>query len=168
MKRTLGIAVAVVLALACALAAYFVWGYDSYERLPSFALSDLSGDIHRPSEWRGQIVVMNFWATWCAPCREEIPMLIEAQTELADQGVQIVGLAVDRKQAVEQFAKQFGINYPVLVGMAEVVQLQDALGGGMGLPFTVIVDRQGRIRARVLGKMDREQLNKLLAPLLKQ
>lgn len=168
MTRTSGIAVAAVLVLACAVAAYFVWGYEHYETLPSFALSDLSGDIHKPSEWRGQIVVMNFWATWCQPCREEIAMLIEAQKALADQGVQIVGLAADRRQAVEQFAKKFGINYPVLVGMAEVVQLQDALGGGRGLPFTVIVDRKGRIRARVLGQLDREQLNELLAPLLKR
>lgn len=167
MKRTLGLSIVVVLAIACAGAAYYYWTHGRYQQLPAFALSDLSGEVHHPSEWRGQVLVLNFWATWCKPCREEIPMLMQAQKELADQGVQIVGLAVDRREPVERFAKAFNINYPVLIPMAGVVRLQDALGGGPGLPFTVIVDRQGRIRARVAGRIDRERLNALLAPILK-
>lgn len=93
-------------------------------------------------------------------------MLMQAQTDLADRGVQIVGLAVDRREPVQRFARKYQINYPVLVPMADIVRLQDAIGGAPGLPFTVIVDREGRIRARVAGQINRAQLNTLLAPLL--
>lgn len=154
------------LLLAGAVVAYFSWDSTSHERLPAFALTDLSGEVHRASEWRGQVLVMNFWATWCKPCREEIPMLMQAQKQLSDQGVQVIGLAVDRRDAVQRFAKAYHINYPILVPMADIVRLQDAVGGGMGLPYTVIVDRAGRIRARVAGQIDRARLNSLLAPLL--
>lgn len=169
MNRATAIAGTAAVALICAIGAYFYWGRNTdngYAHVPQFELPDLSGQSHSPSDWRGQVVVLNFWATWCPPCREEIPMLIQAQKELADNGVQIVGLAVDQKQPVAQFAQHFGINYPVLVSMHDIVRLQDALGGGFGLPYTVIVDRRGRVRARVAGRIDRERLSQLLAPLL--
>lgn len=147
-------------------ATYYVVSGPQAERVPSFELSDLSGDVHRAADWRGHILVLNFWATWCKPCREEIPMLIEAQRDFADRGVQVVGLAVDRDKPVRRFAEQYDINYPVLVPMGDTMRLQDKLGGGAGLPFTVVVDREGRIQARVPGRIERDRLDALLAPLL--
>lgn len=156
--------------MACALAGavlFYGWPGQAPNRLPAFRIADLSGEMHSPADWRGEILVMNFWATWCKPCREEIPMLIQAQKELADQGVQIVGLAVDRRKPVRRFVAKYDINYPVLVPMAATMRLQ-ALLGGRGLPFTVIVDRQGYIRAKVAGRISRARLNALLAPLLRE
>lgn len=168
MKRIYVITTLALLLVACVGAATY-WFVDTnrYKTVPSFSLTDLSGTVHQPSDWRGHVLVMNFWATWCKPCREEIPMLVQAQKELADDGVQILGLALDHTQQVKRFADKYNINYPVLLPMAEVARFKRAVGGSPGLPFTVIVDRKGRIRARVLGRIDRKQLNKLVAPLLK-
>lgn len=94
-------------------------------------------------------------------------MLIEAQTDYADDGLQIVGLAMDERTPVRRFARRYGINYPLLVDANAVAKVQDTLHGGAGLPSTIILDRRGRVRARVTGAMDRDHLDRLLAPLLR-
>lgn len=167
MKRpVIGITLTVVFLLVAAVALYCYWPGPTDDRVPSFTLSDLSGETRSAADWRGEILVLNFWASWCKPCREEIPMLIRAQKELDDRGVQIVGLAVDRRKPVQRFVEQYDVNYPVLLPMADTMRLQKAMGGGAGLPFTVVVDRGGRIHARVAGRIERKRLDALLAPLL--
>lgn len=166
MRALLPILAASVLALVAGLGLAWWWSGPQPQALPAFALPDLDGDIRQASDWDGDILVLNFWATWCKPCREEIPMLIAAQADYAGQGVQIIGLAVDEPEPVQRFANQFGVNYPLLVDALGVMRLQDAIGTATGLPFTVIVDRSGSIRAQVLGEMDRDRLDALLRPLL--
>lgn len=161
--RWIGIA-ACALALAAGVA--LAWWLYGGERRPDFALPDLEGDIHHVSEWDGELLVVNFWATWCAPCREEIPMLIEAQADYRERGLRVLGLALDRRPAVRRFVEEYGIDYPVLVDAAGVARVQDAFGGGTGLPMTVIVDRKGMIRERVPGALTRERLDRLVKPYL--
>lgn len=171
MNRTIIIATLGAIALLGGLAAAVFWfgaPGQGGERRPDFAVTDIHGDVRQMSEWDGKLVLLNFWATWCAPCRKEIPLLIQAQNEYGDQGLQIVGLAVDEPQPVRQFAEKYGINYPLLVDAMKVVKIQDALQGGAGLPVSILIDRQGRVRERVVGEMDQARLEQLLAPYLEK
>lgn len=113
---------------------------------PPFSLPDLDGMVRAIAEWRGRVILLNFWATWCSPCREEIPILIDLQERLADQGLQVVGVALEQAEQVRDFANELKINYPVLVGEQEVVRITLEYGNDIGaLPYTAIIDRDGRI-----------------------
>jgi thiol-disulfide isomerase/thioredoxin len=128
---------------------------------------DLEGKPRRLIEWQGQVLVCNFWATWCAPCREEVPVLIEARRQHAAKGLEIVGIAIDQPDKVQEFAKSFGISYPILFAGADVIELMRKLGNGSGaLPYTVILDRGGTLAYRHLGAVSREQLESALSGLL--
>ena len=117
-------------------------------------------------QWRGKVLVVNFWATWCTPCREEIPGFIRFQDSFGAQGVQFVGVAIDQKQRVESYAKEMGINYPLVVGGLETMEFARQLGNRHGvLPFTLVVDRAGNIRATEVGILRPEKLESLLKPL---
>lgn len=168
MTRWLG-AAACALALAAGVGlAWWLHGGGEDPHRPEFALPDLDGDVRHVSEWDGELLVINFWATWCAPCRREIPMLVSAQRDYRDHGVRILGLALDQREPVKKFAADYGINYPVLVDAMGVARVQDAFDAGTGLPMTVIVDRSGRVRERVAGEITRDRLDRLLAPHLGQ
>ncbi|MGD8429861.1 MAG: TlpA disulfide reductase family protein, partial [Ectothiorhodospiraceae bacterium] len=109
------VAVAVLAAVLGAAAG--IGGYRWYlnrgaEIRPLFALPDMNGERHSIAEWDGRVIVLNFWATWCAPCREEMPLLVDLQDKYGDQGLQIVGVALDRPDAVKAFADKMGLNYP--------------------------------------------------------
>jgi thiol-disulfide isomerase/thioredoxin len=131
------------------------------------SLADLAGHMQPLAQWRGKILVVNFWATWCAPCREEIPALIEVQEELATKGAQIVGIAIDQPDKVRPYAAEMRINYPILVGELDAMELTRAAGNAVGgLPFTVIVDRRGDIAGTVSGRVTAEKLRAMLGPLL--
>lgn len=161
------------LALVVLLGAAGAWllyngGSGNQEHRPDFAIADIHNNIRHASEFDGKLVLLNFWATWCAPCRKEIPMLINAQKNYADQGLQIVGMAIDEPDSVRKYAKKYGINYPVLVDAKKVVGVQDALKGGAGLPVSILIDRKGVVRARVKGAMERPRLDRLLAPYLQK
>jgi thiol-disulfide isomerase/thioredoxin len=107
--------------------------------------------------------VINFWATWCAPCRQEIPGLIGIQRKHAANGVQVVGIAVDQADKVQQYAREIGINYPVLVAGMDGSTLARDLGNRTGaLPFTVVLDRAGKLIKSHLGLITEEELDKLL------
>jgi thiol-disulfide isomerase/thioredoxin len=122
---------------------------DKPVALPAFSVQDLDGRALSPADWNGKVVLLNFWATWCGPCREEIPMLIALQEHYRDQLV-VVGLSVDERPAadVKQFAKQMGINYPVAIADRA---LQDAFGGISAVPATFVINPQGGIVMRHLG-----------------
>lgn len=137
------------------------------ETRPDLQFQDVDGQARKLSEWDGKLVLLNFWATWCAPCVKEIPLLVEAQTRHAAQGLQIVGLALDHVEPVKQFRSRFGINYPLLVGQEDIVRAMDALGDTLGaFPFSVLIARDGRILERVSGDLSQEELQELLSKYL--
>ncbi len=132
-----------------------------------FSLPGIDGKTHTFEEWRGKVVILNFWATWCPPCRREIPEFVKLQTEYGDRGLQFIGIALDREDLVKQYAAEEKLNYPQLFGQNEIFELGQALGNSMGaLPFTVIVDRQGLIHRRIFGELAREEAIAIFEPLL--
>ena len=129
--------------------------------------TDLNGRARQLGEWRGKVLVLNFWATWCAPCREEIPMFIAARGEYASYGVEFVGIGIDQADKIAEFAKQMKIDYPLLVADASAMDMMRQLGNrAAGLPFTVIVDRAGLPVARKLGAVQRVELDRMLSAVL--
>ncbi len=134
---------------------------------PDFALPDLEGRMRSSDEWDGSIRVVNFWATWCPPCRKEIPLLKEIQAEYGDRGVQIIGIAMDETEAVTRYAETMKFNYPVLIGQQEAVDLGNQfLKDFIGLPFTVFTDRDGRIVDVHTGELHRDQIETYLGRIL--
>ncbi len=130
-------------------------------------LPDLAGKPTTLAAWQGKVRVVNFWATWCTPCRKEIPGLIEVQRKLAANGVQVVGIAVDQADKVQAYAKEMGIDYPILVAGMGGADLSRKVGNRTGaLPFTVVLDRAGKAVNSHLGIITAEELEKILAPLL--
>lgn len=115
---------------------------------PAFTLSDMSGKSVSLADFRGKVVVLDFWATWCPPCKKEIPDFVELQKQYGPQGVQVVGIALDQPDKVRAFAEQNGINYPVLLGNDE---LTVKYGGIDGIPTTFVIDKKGKIVNRFEG-----------------
>jgi len=116
---------------------------------PDFSLPDLAGQKVTLSSYRGKVVLLDFWATWCVPCRDEIPHFIELQNRYGDQGLQIIGVSMDDgPEPVRDFQKSFKMNYPVLMGNAKTGELY---GGILGLPVSFLIGRDGRIVARHIG-----------------
>jgi thiol-disulfide isomerase/thioredoxin len=133
----------------------------------SFTLPDLDGRKHSIEEWRGKVIVLNFWATWCPPCREEIPLLVDLQERRAAEGLQVVSVAIDNETAVRPYRQSAGINYPILMGGDEALDLIARYGNSMGaLPFTAIIDRDGTIAVRKLGAFTRNELESRAEPLI--
>jgi thiol-disulfide isomerase/thioredoxin len=131
------------------------------------ALPDADGKDRRIDEWRGKVVVINFWATWCAPCREEMPEFMKAQRELGPNGLQFVGIAVDQADKVKQYATEIELNYPTLVGGFGAMELSKTLGNTlMALPFTVVLDRKGAVAHTQLGVLKPDKLNAIVKQLL--
>lgn len=137
------------------------------QALDAASFADLSGRSRQVAEWRGSVVVVNFWATWCAPCREEIPMLREMRDKYREKGLEIVGIAIDLVAKVKEFAKETNISYPILMADAGGIDLLRKLGNAPGgLPYTVFLDRSGRIQRRKLGALRRQELEAWIAELL--
>jgi len=129
-------------------------------------LPDVAGASRSVEDWRGQVLVVNFWATWCAPCREEIPEFIRLQERFRGKGLQFVGISIDQAANVEKFAKELGVNYPLLLGGVETLALLREAGNRAGvLPYTLILDRQGNVAARHAGALKEATLLPLLVPL---
>lgn len=127
-------------------------------------LPDLAGNTRRLSEWHGRLLVCNFWATWCAPCREEIPLLIATRAKYAASGVEIVGIAVDNAAKVLEFSKTYAIPYPILLAETDGLELMRRVGNASGgLPYTVVLDRAGTIAHRKLGALKPGELDAILA-----
>lgn len=137
------------------------------DQLYAAKFADLAGKSQQLGNWKGKVLVLNFWATWCPPCLEEIPDFIQADAAYRDKGVAIVGLALDEPAKVAEFAKSFGIKYPLLIGGPEAYNFSTRLGNkARGIPFTAIIDRQGKVVYLGLGAVRKKELDKVLAPLL--
>src|SRR5262245_23544983 len=126
-------------------------------------LPDLAGRPRQLTEWRGRGLVCNFWAARCAPRRGEIPLLVAARAKYGARGVEIVGIAVDNAAKVGEFAKSFGVTYPILLSEADGLEQMRKLGNSSGgLPYTVFFDREGRVAHRKLGALKQADLEGIL------
>ncbi len=133
----------------------------------NFTLPELDGKKHALDEWRGKVILLNFWATWCPPCREEIPLLVNLQKKYGADGLQVIGVAVDNKTAVMLYRQSAGMNYPILMGDDDTLQLVARYGNSTGsLPFSVVIDRSGSIAVRKLGPFTDIELENLIKPLI--
>lgn len=163
-----------MLGLAAVIALAAGAGFALWDRAPKradalFALTlpDTAGTPQSLGQWRGKVLVVNFWATWCEPCREEMPEFVRAQTELGPRGLQFLGIAVDQADKVGRFAQELHLNYPALIGGYDAMEVSQSFGNYLAaLPFTIVIDRQGRIADTHLGPMKPSQLRSIINDLL--
>ena len=133
------------------------------QRLPPFSLADRSGKPTSIASFAGRSLIINFWATWCAPCRREIPLLQALQTEWGSRGTTVVGIAVDHRDPVLEFADRFKMTYPLLIGEQDALDAAGALGVDSPVfPFTVFTDRRGDVVALFVGELHRPQAELIL------
>jgi peroxiredoxin len=137
------------------------------DKAPEFSLVDINGNKVKLSDYKGKIVLLDFWATWCPPCRKGIPDLISIQNEYK-QDVVVIGITLDQKQTLKDvvpFVKEYGINYPILYGNMEIAK---AYGNINSIPTSFIVDRNGNITNRHVGLVEKEIYVKEIKQLLKK
>lgn len=142
----------------------------SADQALAISLDDLGGTPHKLADWHGKVLLVNFWATWCPPCREEVPLLVKLQAKYAAQGLQIVGIATDEQseQDVRDFVKKMVVNYPILMSNDQSAQIIDALGGNfIGLPVTVLLNRDGKVFKINSGEMEPKEAENLVLAALK-
>lgn len=133
---------------------------------PEFSGLDLEQKLRNIKEWDGKIIVLNFWATWCPPCRKEIPDLIELQNKYGASGIQVIGVAIDEVERVNQFAMDIGINYPTLMADINGFDLAKSYGNVLGaLPFSAVINRDGIISSTHTGALSMEDLENIIKPL---
>jgi cytochrome c biogenesis protein CcmG/thiol:disulfide interchange protein DsbE len=158
MKRFILILLPLVLVLfVCANAEKASIIGDNSSPAPDFKAKDLKGREISLSKYSGKVVFLNFWATWCGPCKAEIPDFIKAYEQYKDKGMEIIGISVDRinPKSVLKFVEKYKINYPVIMSTDKI---QKDYEPGPYIPTTIIVDREGKIRHRHIGYMDKETL----------
>ncbi len=135
------------------------------QAVPDFMLKDIQGNTFRMSDLKGKVVILDFWATWCQPCKVEIPWFIDMHNRYRAQGLEVVGIAMDEEglDVVKPFVEEFKMNYRVLLGNEAVA---NQFGGIYGLPTTFIIDREGKIRDKHLGLVSREVFDEAVKKLL--
>jgi cytochrome c biogenesis protein CcmG/thiol:disulfide interchange protein DsbE len=137
-----------------------------YAIAPDFSLTSLSGQPVRLSDFHGKVILLDYWATWCAPCRIETPKLIELQKRYGAQGLQVIGISMDDEvEPVKSFAQELRINYPVALGDVKVAE---AYGGVLGLPVVFLIDRQGRIYRKLAGDAEMQSVEAEVRILLQE
>jgi peroxiredoxin len=137
------------------------------QRRPDFSLAGTNGEFITPNDFDGQVLLINFWATWCTPCREEMPMLAYTRDFLKVDGFEVLGIALDDVQQAREFLADLDIRYPNAVGGADVMAVGVLYGNQAGLlPYSVLIDRLGIIRWTSLGELNEEELNKRIEELL--
>jgi thiol-disulfide isomerase/thioredoxin len=160
--------VAAAAATAGGLVGAFALQAGGAAELLSAPFADLEGKSRRLRDWHGSIVVCNFWATWCAPCREEVPLLRAAKQQWAGKGVEVVGVGIDSVDKIREFAAIFSVNYPILLGTPETIGLMRKVGNPAGgLPYNLILDRQGAIAHRKLGAFTAADLRQTVDGILR-
>ena len=176
MKKNIAIAFVLVGLLISGIATYRLQSQSQQENLPpepaaesmavtpvnsniDFALPDLDGNMRQLSEWNGKGRLVNFWATWCAPCRREIPLLKKTQEAHAADGIQIIGIAVDFPDQVAAYADEAQFNYPILVGQEDAMAAAEASGiDFIGMPFTMVLAPNGELLTTHTGEIFEEQI----------
>lgn len=171
-----GLAIGIFLALA-SLLAYRQFSAPTAPPMPlesvdlqavwATRLPDLSGKTQALQQWQGKVLVVNFWAPWCPPCRKEIPGFVNLQTAHGNAGLQFIGIALDAPDTVRAYVDSAGINYPILLGDAAATSFARAAGNRLGaLPYTLILDRRGNPVATLAGGLDEARVEGLIEPLL--
>ena len=161
-----GVAAALALAAGIGLALFDRTPADTTSLL-ALSLPDPAGKLQPMAQWRGKVLVVNFWATWCGPCREEMPDFVRVQQEYGAKGLQIVGIAADNADKVQQFAEEIKLNYPALIGGYGAMDLSKELGNSLvALPFTLILDRQGKVAYTHLGPVKADKFREVITKLL--
>lgn len=138
---------------------------QTVQEVLALTLPDLDGQRQSIAQWRGKILVVNYWASWCAPCIEEMPAFSRLQTRYAEQGVQFVGIGIDELENMRAFVRKTPVSYPLL--LAELGKGQQAGQQVKGLPYTLIIDPEGRLAESRLGRFDEAALEKVLLLLLR-
>ena len=138
------------------------------QALYAASFPDTNGTLQAISQWQGKIMVINFWATWCQPCREEMPELSRLQDQYRDRGVIVLGISTDDVDKIREFTKETKVSYPLLAGDMEAMNIGASLGNDKEvLPYTVIVQADGRIANTYFGRINQALLEKTLLPLIK-
>lgn len=176
MTKTGHIALIAAVAMAAAAAGYGLQRTQSATpitapataaELNKLKLPDANGTVQDFSQWSGKVLVINFWATWCAPCREEIPAFVRLSDKFSQKGVQFVGISIDSADKVTEFAREYSVSYPLLLGTPDTLQQTVAFGNkAQALPFTVVLDTSGDARLVKLGKVAESVLDETLTKLV--
>ncbi len=137
---------------------------NSTSPVPAITLTDLSGNTFNPSRYKGQVVLINFWAVWCTPCREEIPQFMALEEKYGSRGFQAVGISLDDPEgALRDFCRESKVNYPIVMGNQKIAE---AFGEVLGLPTTFLIGRDGLIHAKYEGATDFPKLEQEITALL--
>ena len=139
--------------------------FSENTKAPNFSLKDSQGKVVKLSDFKGKVIILDFWATWCPPCKMEIPNFVKLQKKYKKKGLQIIGISLDRGGArvVKPFAKEYKMNYPVLLGNMEVVR---KYGPIQGIPTTFIIDKHGNIVEKFIGFREKEIFESYIRKLL--
>jgi cytochrome c biogenesis protein CcmG, thiol:disulfide interchange protein DsbE len=144
----------------------FLCAQQEEDIAPDFTLTDLQGGKLNLADYKGKVILLDFWATWCVPCQTEIPRFIEWQKKHGAQGFQVIGISMDDDEsAARAFVKRYSLNYPVAMGTEK---LAESYGGVLGLPANIIIDRQGRILSKHVGETDLTALEDEIKSQIKQ
>ena len=172
MNRSIQILLFVAVTLVAAVGGYWFSGPIHSGRINADAVlgatfPDLAGEPRMIGDWKGEVLVVNFWATWCAPCLEEIPMFVRLQQELGQQGLQFVGIAVDQHDKVAKFVAKNAVNYPIVIGQLDAIKIAESAGNNSGgLPYTLVFDRRGQVASRHFGGLTEKELRPIIEKLL--
>lgn len=139
---------------------------SAVDKLLSESMTDTSGQLQHLAQWKNKVLIVNFWATWCAPCVQEMPELSALQAEIAPINIQVIGIGIDSAANIAEFGAKYKISYPLYTGGLNATDLSREFGDKEGgLPFTVLIGRDGKVRKTYLGRLKMEELRKDLSSL---